>query len=402
MLPQTLIAMPSFTRPQRRSVIVYTTVIVLLLLITAVLPATGALRVPHTSAQLGKTRAATVLRVNEEARQPTDQGVAVTERIDVLLDGNETQITRTRIEGTLGSIAARPGDEVLVTSNDTPAGTTHFIVDRVRRMPLWTISLIFLGTVLAVGGWSGARALVGLAASVAVVVRFIIPAILAGWNPLLVSVSGALVVMMTALFISHGVDRKTLVALAGTAGALLITALLAWFSIGLARLTGLATDDATVVQILSSGTIDVRGLLLGGIIIGALGVLDDVTIAQASAVFELHEVNRRLSGWPLYRRAMNIGRDHIASTVNTLVLAYAGGALPLLVILAAQAEPLGILANREALATEIVRTLVGSVGLIAAVPLTTAIAAIVASRDPQPPVPQRSTPPTAPSEPTAS
>lgn len=371
----------------------YATVTVLLLLIAVVLPATGALRVPHTRAQLGTTRAATVLRVTEHAREQTEQGTAVTERIDVLLNGSEEHIQRTRIAGAVGSIAARPGDEVLVTRNDTPQGATMFIVDRVRRMPLWTIGLIFLGTVLAVGGWSGTRALVGLAASVAVVVRFIVPTILAGWNPLLVSVSGALVVMMTALFISHGVDRKTLVALAGTAGALLITALLAWFSIDLARLTGLATDDAMVLQILSAGTIDGRGLLLGGIIIGALGVLDDVTIAQASAVFELHDVNRRLRGWPLYRRAMNIGRDHIASTVNTLVLAYAGGALPLLVILAAQAEPLGVLMNREALATEVVRTLVGSVGLISAVPLTTAIAAIAASRAAPPAVPPRSATP---------
>jgi uncharacterized membrane protein len=160
----------------------------------------------------------------------------------------------------------------------------------------------------------------------------------------------------------------------------LFTALLATVTIAAARLTGVASEDAAVLQVLSTEQLSASGLLLGGIIIGALGVLDDVTVAQASAVFELRSANRLLGPLDLYRRAMNVGRDHIAATVNTLVLAYAGASLPLLMLLAVQGEPLAIQVNREFIAIEIVRSLVGSIGLVAAVPLTTVIAAFTVSR----------------------
>jgi uncharacterized membrane protein len=151
-------------------------------------------------------------------------------------------------------------------------------------------------------------------------------------------------------------------------------------TIAAARITGVASEDAAVLQVLSAGDISASGLLLGGIIIGALGVLDDVTVAQASAVFELQRANPVLGAVQLYRRAMNVGRDHIGATVNTLVLAYAGASLPLIMLLAIQGDPLLIQVNREFIAVEVVRTLVGSIGLIAAVPFTTAIAAFVAQR----------------------
>ena len=155
--------------------------------------------------------------------------------------------------------------------------------------------------------------------------------------------------------------------------------MLAAWSVEFARLTGIATDDASTLQVLlGNGVIDPRGLLLGSMILGAVGVLDDVTTTQASAVAELHEANPTLSSAELFRRGMNVGRDHIAATTNTLLLAYAGTALPLTLILSAQQQPVGILLSFDALATEVVRTVVGSIGIVAAVPLTTAIAAFSA------------------------
>jgi uncharacterized membrane protein len=188
--------------------------------------------------------------------------------------------------------------------------------------------------------------------------------------------------MCTTLFLAHGVSLKSLVALAGTALALLVTVLLAGFAISSARLTGIVSEDAAVLQVLARGNIQATGVLFGGIVIGALGVLDDVTVAQASAVFEIRRANAALSAFELYSRAMNVGRDHIAATINTLVLAYAGASLPLLMLLVLQQEALGLQLSREFIAVEVVRSLVGSMGLIAAVPLTTAFAALVAHRVP--------------------
>ncbi|RLT34510.1 MAG: YibE/F family protein, partial [Chloroflexi bacterium] len=191
---------------------------------------------------------------------------------------------------------------------------------------------------------------------------------------------------------------KSTAAIGGTAVALVLIVVLSQLAIGVARLTGLVGDDmASTVFVLFDGAIDARGLLLSGILIGALGALDDVTMTQSSAVFELRDANPALRVRDLYARGMRIGRDHIASIVNTLVLAYAGASMPLLVILASQTEGFGTLLNREFLAAEVVRTVVGSVGIVAAVPLTTAIAAWFAAREsaqPAPPArPATSTPP---------
>jgi len=219
-----------------------------------------------------------------------------------------------------------------------------------------------------------------MAASLLVIIRFIIPGILAGYDPVLISVIGAFVIMLPTLYLAHGINHKTTVALAGTAFSLALTAALASLCIVIAKLSGTASEEAAVLRSLSEGRINAEGLLLAGIIIGALGVLDDVTVGQASTVFELRRANPRLGITELYRRGMNVGRDHIASTVNTLILAYAGAALPLLIVLANQPEPVGTLINREFLATEIVRALVGSIGIVAAVPATTVLAALFASR----------------------
>jgi uncharacterized membrane protein len=216
-----------------------------------------------------------------------------------------------------------------------------------------------------------------MAASLLVILRFIIPGIASGADPVTISLIGAAVILATSLFLSHGVNGKTLTALAGTTASLVVTAILASLAIDMAHLTGLGDEDSRTLRILTQGAISSEGLLLSAIIIGSLGVLDDVCVAQSSAVFELRAANPFLGARDLFSRAMNIGRDHIASTVNTLFLAYTGSALPLLVILSLQTEPLGTLVNREFLSTEVLRTLVGSIGIVASVPVTTALAAFV-------------------------
>jgi uncharacterized membrane protein len=273
-----------------------------------------------------------------------------------------------------------------------PDGEVYFLSDHVRRPSLLLLAGAFALLVIVVGRFQGALSLVGMAISLLVIVQFIVPGILSGFSPILVSVVGAIVIMFSTLYLSHGVDRKTTVALLGVSASLGFTAILGSIFMAAAHLTGLADEHALTLSNLTGGQINPEGLLLAGIIIGALGVLDDVAIAQSSAVFELRRANPLLRPMELYDRAMNVGRDHIASTVNTLVLAYAGASLPLLMILATQAEPLGVLPNREYMATEIVRTLVGSMGIVAAVALTTALAAFVSGRSDPEPSPARTPP----------
>jgi uncharacterized membrane protein len=209
-----------------------------------------------------------------------------------------------------------------------------------------------------------------------VLILFVVPAILDGQAPIAVALVGASTIMFATLYLSHGVNLKTSTALLGTLGALILTVALGAVFVGGAHLTGLASEEAGLVQ-LELGAVDLRGLILGGIVIGTLGVLDDVTIAQAAAVAELRRANPDLSRIDLYRRAMRIGRDHVAATVNTLVLAYAGAALPVFLLFAIAGNALSTAINGEVVAEEIIRTLVGSIGLIAAVPMTSALAAWV-------------------------
>jgi uncharacterized membrane protein len=209
-----------------------------------------------------------------------------------------------------------------------------------------------------------------------VLILFVMPAILEGTNPLAVAIVGAAVIMFVNLYLAHGFNARTTTAILGTMASLAVTALLAFLFVEFGRFTGFGSEEALFLQ-LSADQINLQGLLLGGIIIGTLGVLDDVTITQASAVWELHVANPTYAFGDLYRSAIRIGRDHIASTVNTLVLAYAGASLPLLILFTVSQRRLDQVLNSEVVAEEIVRTLVGSIGLVASVPLTTALAAAV-------------------------
>ncbi len=365
----------------RLQTLVYLAIGLLLLVFVVALPAAGVFETPSINPFDGESSEAVVVTVEETAREQTAGGMAlVFQRVGLRLDDGETvTIDRQIARDDAFAIRVKPGDDVLVTAYDAGGGqTAYFIADRLRTFPLWVLGAVFAAAVVLVGRWRGVWSLVGLVASFLVIVRFIVPAILSGMSPLVATLIGASVIMTTTLVLAHGASRKSGTALVGTVLSLLLAVLLATFAVEVTALTGLAGDQEATLQLLSGGSIDARGVLLGGIIIGALGVLDDVTATQSSAVFELRRANPLLGAGELFARGLNVGRDHIASTANTLVLAYAGAALPLIVILSVQPEPLGLLISREQISTEIVRTLVGSIGIVAAVPITTAIAALAA------------------------
>ncbi|MEW1689801.1 YibE/F family protein [Streptomyces sp. NPDC091265] len=275
----------------------------------------------------------------------------------------------------------REGQGVVVAyAPDAPHDLQYSVTDVNRKFPMVLLAGIFALAVVAVGRLRGVMALVALALSFAVLTLFILPAVLQGSNPLLVAVVGAGAIMLIALYICHGLTARTSVAVIGTLISLLLIGLLGSLFIGWASLSGNTDDNTGLIHGLYPH-IDMSGLLLAGVIIGSLGVLDDVTVTQTSAVWELHQADPTMSAKNLYRAGIRIGRDHIASVVNTLVLAYAGAALPLLLLFSIAQSSVGAVANSELVAEEIVRTLVGSIGLVASVPVTTALAALVVSAD---------------------
>ncbi|MFE4330220.1 YibE/F family protein [Streptomyces sp. NPDC056831] len=320
--------------------------------------------------------------ISGETTPPSGSGPGLCEKATVeVTTGHDKGRTFVEIVQPDAPRQLREGQGVVVAyAPDAPHDLQYSVTDVNRKFPMTLLAGIFALVVIAVGRMRGVMALVALAVSFAVLTLFILPAILQGSNPLLVAVVGASAIMLIALYMCHGLTARTSVAVIGTLISLLLIGLLGSLFIGWASLTG-NTDDSTGLIHGLYPHIDMSGLLLAGVIIGSLGVLDDVTVTQTSAVWELHQANPTMGARGLYRAGIRIGRDHIASVVNTLVLAYAGAALPLLLLFSIAQSSVGTVANSELVAEEIVRTLVGSIGLVAAVPVTTALAALVVSAD---------------------
>jgi uncharacterized membrane protein len=280
------------------------------------------------------------------------------------------------------------GDKVVLSySPDAPAGHEYQFADRQRKPVLFWLAAAFAGAVVLLGRARGVAALVGLAATLVVLLAFTLPAIIDGRSPVGVAVASAAAIAFIALYLAHGFRPMTTVALLGTLASLGLTAVLAVVFTELARFSGFASEEATFLSF-AAGSIDLRGLLLGGVVIGALGAIDDITVTQAAAVAEVRRADPAASARDLYRAGLRVGRDHVASTVNTLVLAYAGASMPLLVLFVLSDQSFTSVANSEVVATEIVRTLVGSIGLVASVPVTTWLAArAVGSPHPDPAAP---------------
>ena len=269
------------------------------------------------------------------------------------------------------------GDRVeLYYSPNPEGGRIYAVSDWVRRPALGWLVGLFLVVSVVIGRAKGLRAVLATGASLAIAIGFVVPSILAGWNPILVSLIGSGGILLLAIYFVHGVTWSTTAAVVGTFIAVLATMLLGLLFTDLAHLTGFGSEEAMYIN-LDAGQVNLQGLLLAGLLIGALGALTDVTIVQASVVRELAHVNPNFGLGELYRRGMNVGLDHIGSLVDTLVLAYTGAALPLLVLLNLNDLSFARALNLELVATEVVHTLVGAIGLILAVPVTTLLAAFL-------------------------
>lgn len=326
-------------------------------------------------------------QVESVAIQPCS-GTSVEDLVDcrvltVLVTSGPQAGTYATLEHAVTSSSARvptAGDAIVLVASTGVDGTVYYqFADYQRSGSMWTLVLLFAVAVVALGGWRGAGALAGLGISVVVLVGFVLPALLDGGQPVVVALAGSSVIAFASLYLAHGLNSSTNVALLSTLASLALTGLLAWAFIGLATLTGLSDENALFLDAIGVH-LDARGLLLAGVVIGSLGVLDDVTVTQVSAVGELHRARPDLPLAALYRQALVIGRDHISSTVNTLFLAYAGAALPLFLLFTETGAAFTDVMNREVVAIEIVRTLVGSIGLIASVPISTWLAALVLTR----------------------
>ncbi len=280
--------------------------------------------------------------------------------------------TNLRFDRSMPNLAV--GDQVVLGYEDST--NFYFYADQDRRTSLLWLAGLFGVVVIALGRFRGVLALLAMAATLLVLVAFVAPSALDGNDPLLVAVVAASAIAFISLYMTHGFTPTTTVALAGTLAALGLTLGLSWMFFELAEFTGLATEEALILPFIAEN-LDVSALLLGGAVIGALGALDDVTVTQVATVAELRRHSPHLPTTELVASGIRVGRDHIASTVNTLLLAYAGASMPLILLFAVSDQPLDMVANSELIAVEIVRTLCGSIGLVAAVPITTALAAVV-------------------------
>ena len=267
------------------------------------------------------------------------------------------------------------GDKFYFNYNVYIDGSVGYGVTNIdRKDSLIVLAILFILVVVVFGGWQGVRSLFALAGSFFAIFYILLPGLLNGWNPLFASFLVASGILFAAIFFTHGFNRESVVAYAGTMIAVLITGLLAIFSVHGSDLSGFASEESVYLNFNTQGSLDFTALLLGAIIIGVLGVLDDIAVTQAAVVAELFDSNKEMTRREAYKRALRVGREHVGALVNTLVLAYTGASLPLLMYFYLSPATFGSTINSELFATEIVRTIVGSIGLVLTVPIVTLLA----------------------------
>lgn len=344
----------------------------------------------YSSAYGSDTVRAKVLTITEEGMNTLgaiEQAYQVfdVEILEGKFKGSITTVDYGRRQLASSAVKIRPGDQILVTVGQRPdtLEVRAFFTDFIRNRSILYLFLIFVFFSVLISGWKGIRSLLGIVFSLAIIIFFILPQILAGNNPVWVSIVGSFAFLSISQYLVYGWNLKTHSAVLGILISLLLTGIISAVFINFTRLTGFGDENAMFLAQMSAQNINMRGLLLAGMIIGALGVLDDLVISQASSVFELLAVNPSLGFISLYQRAMNIGKDHVAATINTLVLAYAGASLPMFLLFSLSNQNPAMLINVSYVAEEIVRTLVGSIGLIISIPLSTILAALIATKHPQ-------------------
>lgn len=276
------------------------------------------------------------------------------------------------------------GREVILAKQSLGDGSSQYVVADVYRLPILAWLLFgFLALVVIVASWQGLLSIAGMGVSLLVLSGYIVPQILAGGSPMVISLVGGTMIAALTVYLCHGWSRQSHVALGSIVATLIAVTALSYMSVRLAQLVGLGSEEAYFLQFGQTARVNLQGLLLGGIVLGALGILDDITVAQASTIKQLKAVNKKIGVKELYERGLAVGKDHVASLVNTLVLAYAGANLPLFLLFSVNKQiPFWVTLNNEIIAEEVVRTLVGSIGLVLAVPISTLLAVVVFSRQP--------------------
>lgn len=329
-----------------------------------------------------------VVRVFETTERSTPDGLRqLTQRVEIELDGSLYRGDRVEV-GWGGRIPItrngllRSGDQVLVSQRRADDGTREYAIEEVTRLPsLLPVAGAALIALLAVARLKGLASIAGLAVSVGAFLLAVVPAIQRGDDPLVATLIGSALILAATVYLVHGLNRKSTAALVGTTVGLAVVAGLGWLGIALARVTGLGDEESVFLAVGTGFAIDMTKLVLAGIIVASLGALVDMAIGQASTTFELASVDRALRGRALYSSALNVGRDHVGSLVNTLALAYFGGALPLVLLLSLGNAPLVVALNGETIVVSLLGVLAATCGLVVAVPVTTAAAvALVRSR----------------------
>ena len=339
---------------------------------------------------------ATILEITKEQRIPEgDRNYYVQELKVQRHDNKEEAVVEsgTEFQPLNENQRLKAGQQVIVAYQEgSPGVWSYVLVDAYRLPVLVWLGIGFLALVLLIARWQGALSIVGMVLSLAVLTYQVIPQILAGQNPILVSLIGCAVVAVLTVYLSHGISQESHLALGSMMLTLLAVGLLSWVAVHFAHLVGLGTEEAYFLQFEPGTNVNLQGLLLAGIMLGTLGVLDDITIAQVSVVTQLKAAKPDIEFGELYTRSLAVGKDHVASLVNTLILAYAGSSLPLFLLFTlSQAQPIWVALNSQMIAEEVVRTLAGSIGLVLAVPLTTLAASFFALRSPHITASKRST-----------
>lgn len=327
-------------------------------------------------------RAKVVEVVEQKSEEREDGSISIQQKLKLkCLDGS-FEGEEIEFDGTYYDLVSSPeyktGDKVLVSyTKDIEGGDNFYVVDYVRQGTIYWLLFLFAIIVMAVGKIKGFRALIALVLTFFIILKFIVPKILAGSDPLFISIIGSFFILIFAIYITEGFKRTSTVAVVSILISLFVTGILSvWFT-EMTKLTGFASEEAGYLIGIAGGNINIKGLLLAGIIIGTLGVLDDIIISQVALVRELKISNPNLPDKKTYSKAMKVGVSHLSSMVNTLFLAYAGAALPLLILFGVKRPPFVTFSqviNNEVIATEIVRTLTGSIGIVLAVPLATFLA----------------------------
>lgn len=338
------------------------------------------------SGQAGTVVDGHVVRVVETGSRaiPGVESEALYQRLEIELDSSLFRGETVLVDwGGLRSLNSggllREGDRVLLTVVREGDVRTYTIAEVVRLPSLLPLGILLVVVLLAIARLRGLAALVGLAASIAVFLFAIVPALQRGDDPLIATVFGSIAVLVVAVFVVHGFGRKSVAALGGTLAGLIAVGGLGALALALTRMTGFSSEEAVFLSVATEGNIDIARLALAGIMVGSLGALVDMSIGQSSTTFELAGVDPDLRGRALYVSALNVGRDHIGSLINTLALAYFGGALPLVMLLSLNFQPLSVALNSEGIVESIVTVIVASIGMVLCVPVTTAIAVWLAS-----------------------